>query len=75
MDKGQPQTSDSPEQREVEKLRMLIEQAIADGRLSQAELEAMKNQAWADGKITPEELELYSTLVLDKLRTGELKCE
>lgn len=75
MDKGQPQTSDSPEQQEVEKLRMLIEQAIADGRLSQAELEAMKNQAWADGKITPEELELYSTLVLDKLRTGELKCE
>lgn len=75
MDKGQPPTSDSPEQQEVEKLRKLIEQAIADGRLSQAELEAMKNQVWADGKITPEELELYSTLVLDKLRTGELQCE
>lgn len=66
----------SPEElRDLSKLKAIIERAIADGKISKSELDAMKTQAWSDGKITPEELELYSSLVLDKIRTGELQWE
>ncbi|MBL1179381.1 hypothetical protein [Pantanalinema sp. GBBB05] len=77
MDVSQPNMNEpSPEElRDLEKLKMIIERAIADGKISKSELDAMKTQAWSDGKITPEELELYSSLVLDKIRTGELKWE
>ncbi|MGI0485776.1 hypothetical protein ACN4EK_10090 [Pantanalinema rosaneae CENA516] len=77
MDVSQPNPHEpSPEElRDLEKLKAIIERAIADGKISKAELDAMKTQAWSDGKITPEELELYSSLVLDKIRTGELQWE
>lgn len=77
MDVSQPNMKEpSPEElRDLEKLKALIERAIADGKISKSELDAMKTQAWSDGKITPEELELYSSLVLDKIRTGELQWE
>lgn len=57
----------------LEKLRRLLEQAIADGVMSPSEVAAFKAHTWADGKITPQELELYQTLVLSKIRRGELE--
>jgi uncharacterized membrane protein YebE (DUF533 family) len=71
-DSGEP---NSEELRDLEKLKAIIEQAVADGKITRDELAAIKATAWADGKITPQELELYSTLVLEKIRSGELTWE
>lgn len=60
---------------DLEKLRFVIEQAVADGKITKDELDQIKAIAWADGKITPQELELYSTLILQKIRSGELVWE
>ncbi len=63
------------EERDFERLRAAIETAIADGKLSQTEIENIKSIAWADGKITRRELELYRTLISDKVAKGELEFE
>lgn len=63
------------EERDFERLRAAIEAAIADGKLSQTEVEDIKSIAWADGKITRRELELYRTLISDKVAKGELEFE
>lgn len=63
------------EQQELENLRQTIEQAIADGMLTQAERDAITVTMRADGKVTYEELELVRQLVRDKVAAGELKPE
>jgi uncharacterized membrane protein YebE (DUF533 family) len=72
---SQPRVPTPEELQDLEKLKVLIEKAIADGKLSQQEMSAIKSQAWADGKITPEELELYTASILEKIRSGELEWE
>jgi uncharacterized membrane protein YebE (DUF533 family) len=63
----------TPEElRNLEKLKAIIERAIADGVISPDEVKAFKTQAWADGKITPQELNIYQELVLSKIQAGEL---
>jgi uncharacterized membrane protein YebE (DUF533 family) len=61
--------------KDLETLKAVIDRAAADGKISKAEMDAIKATAWADGKITPEELQMYSELVLEKIRTGELTWE
>lgn len=61
------------ELKNLEKLHTLIEHAIADGKLSQAELETIKATMNADGKITFEELELCQHLIWEKVQQGELE--
>lgn len=63
------------EQQELDTLRQIIEQAIADGVLTQAERDAITATMRADGKVTFEELELVRRLVSDKVATGELNLE
>lgn len=63
------------ERQELETLRQMIEQAIADGVLTQAERDAITGTMRADGKVTYEELELVRQLVSDKVAAGELKLE
>lgn len=60
------------ELQDLEKLKAILERAIADGVISPSEVQAFKTQAWADGKITPQELDLYQDLVLSKIQSGEL---
>jgi uncharacterized membrane protein YebE (DUF533 family) len=72
---SQPRVPTPEELQDLEKLKVLIEKAIADGKLSQQEMTAIKSQAWADGKVTPEELELYTDSILEKIRSGELEWE
>jgi hypothetical protein len=63
----------TPEElQDLEKLRAIMERAIADGVLSPDEVKAFKAQAWKDGKITPQELDLFQELILSKIRAGEL---
>lgn len=63
------------EQQDLDKLQAIIDQAVADGKITEDEIAAMKSQAWADGKITSQELELFSKRVMEKLRNGELEWE
>ncbi|WOD40914.1 hypothetical protein [Nodosilinea sp. E11] len=63
------------EQQELNTLRQTIEQAIADGVLTQAERDAITATMTADGKVTYEELELVRQLVSDKVAAGELTTE
>ncbi|MEO1067816.1 MAG: hypothetical protein AAFW95_01660 [Cyanobacteria bacterium J06638_6] len=63
------------EQQELENLRQIVEQAIADGVLTQDERDAITAAMRADGKVTYEELDLVRKLVSDKVAAGELKTE
>ncbi len=58
---------------DLEKLKRVIERAIADYKLTEDELCQIKAIAWADGKVTPQELNLISEMVTQKLRDGELE--
>jgi uncharacterized membrane protein YebE (DUF533 family) len=58
---------------DLERLRALIERAIADGRLTQQEMASIKASIATDGKVTFEELELCQELIWDKIKQGELE--
>ncbi|CCH92028.1 conserved hypothetical protein [Microcystis aeruginosa PCC 9432] len=60
------------EHQELEKLRAIIEQASADGVITQGEKERITLAMKADGKVTLEELELVRTLISEKVSKGEL---
>ena len=63
------------DQQELATLRQTVEQAIADGVLTQAERDTITATMRADGKVTFEELALVRQLVSDKVAAGELKTE
>lgn len=63
------------ETRQLEKLQVQIERAVADGKISKQEMEDIKRAIWADGKVTVEELQLYRILVTDKIVAGEVEYE
>lgn len=54
----------------LEKLKAVIEQAIADGKLTQDEVALIRRTAWSNGKITPEELNLVREMVTQKVNDG-----
>lgn len=60
------------EQQELAKLQAVIEQATADGKLTQAERQQITATMRADGKVTYEELALIRQLISDKVAAGEL---
>jgi hypothetical protein len=63
------------ETRQLEKLQVQIERAVADGKISKQEMEDIKRSIWADGKVTVEELELYRILVTDRIVAGDVEYE
>ncbi|MEG3919659.1 hypothetical protein [Microcoleus sp. POL10_C6] len=63
------------ETRQLEKLQVKIERAVADGKISKHEMEDIKRAIWADGKVTVEELELYRMLVTDRIVAGDVEYE
>ncbi|XFA72630.1 hypothetical protein RYO59_000858 [Thermosynechococcaceae cyanobacterium Okahandja] len=60
---------------ELERLKAILERAIADGVLTAEEMAQIKRQIRADGKVTFEELELYRQFVQEKVRQGLLVRE
>ncbi len=62
------------EQQELANLRKIIEKAVADGVLTEAERLQITAAMRADGQITPEELELVRQLC-KKVASGELQAE
>ncbi|MEG5040941.1 MULTISPECIES: hypothetical protein [unclassified Microcoleus] len=63
------------ETRQLEKLQVQIERAVADGKISKQEMEDINRAIWADGKVSVEEVELYRMLVTDKIVVGEVEYE
>ena len=68
--KGQEPTPE--ELKELEKLKVIIEKAIEDGKLTEPEFDRIKAAISADNKVSVEELELVRTLIYDKIESGEL---
>ncbi|MEG4008042.1 hypothetical protein QUA41_19765 [Microcoleus sp. Pol11C1] len=68
----QPTTEET---RQLEKLQVQIERAVADGKISKQEMEDIKRTIWADGKVSVEELELYRIFVTDRIVAGEVEYE
>ncbi len=60
------------EQKELEKLRKVIERATADGVITRGERDQIAAAIRTDGKVTFEELALIRTLVHEKVASGEL---
>jgi uncharacterized membrane protein YebE (DUF533 family) len=56
----------------LEKLRSVIERAIADGKLTAQEMQTIKAIIWSNGKVSPEELDLVRELIHEKVAKGEL---
>lgn len=63
------------EMQDLERLKTIIEKAVADGKITRTELDNIKTAAWSDKKILFEELELYRKLVQDKINSGELEMD
>lgn len=57
---------------EIEAIRALVDQALQDGRLTQAEQDQITDAIRSDGKVSLEELELMQ-LILDKISAGEVE--
>ncbi len=63
------------ELKDLEKLRVLIERAVADGKLTKHEMESIQAAMRADGKVSFEELELCRQLIWEKIQNGELEYD
>lgn len=56
---------------DINKLRKMIKNALADGRLSRAESEMIKKAIYEDNVVTPEEVQLWRELQ-QKVTDGEI---
>jgi len=56
----------------LEKLRSAIVRAIADGKVTAQEMQAIKAMIWSNGKVSAEELDLVRELIHEKVAKGEL---
>ena len=56
----------------LEKLKSTIERAIADGKLTAQEMQAIKGIIWSNGKVSAEELDLVRELIHEKVASGEV---
>lgn len=68
---NQPPLSNDDVQ-QLEKLTALLQQSVADGVLTRAELDAIKVQIAANGKVMIEELDLVREFIREKVHQGEL---
>jgi hypothetical protein len=74
MERPNPQPLSPEELQDLEKLRTLLEQAIADGYVTADELNAARARIMsADGKVLFEEIELLQQLVWDKIQSGAIE--
>ncbi len=59
----------------LDKLKAIIERAIADGVLTRDERDSISAALYADRKVTPQELDLVRTLIREKITSGELTLD
>lgn len=70
-----PRANPISEDQHLDRLQRVIEQATADGKLTQLEINRIKSIVWSDGEVSPEELEMVNKLVKEKIASGELAIE
>lgn len=64
----------SPEElQDLENLRLILARAIADGSVTEDEINAIKACFSADGKVLFEEIELCRQMIWDKIDRGEIQ--
>ncbi len=56
---------------EIEKIKEMIDRALADGRLSRLESESIKNAIYSNNKVTSDEARLFRQLQ-EKIWQGEV---
>jgi uncharacterized tellurite resistance protein B-like protein len=71
---GQHQLS-AEEQAHLEKLRHLVESALADGKLSEAEIQTIRQLIHADHQVTPEELQTIRSTMREMLGDAALEYD
>ena len=59
----------------LNKLKSVIDSAIADGKVSKQDMELINHAIYADGKVLVEEMTLLRQLVRDQLDSGLLAYE
>ena len=59
---------------EIEQIRQLVKQALADKKLSKLESEAIKTAIYADHHVSPEEAAVFRELQ-DKIWKGEIQID
>ncbi len=66
----------TPEEiKDLEKLKELVRNALADGKLSEEEIETIRAAALLDGKITLEELHAVKDTIREVLGQAELEYD
>ncbi len=63
------------ELQKLEQLRNMIDQAIADGKISKYEMERIEHTIHDDGKVSIEEMTLMRQLIRDKVDHGFLSYD
>lgn len=63
------------EQASLERLRKLIQKALADGKLSQEEMQSIRDFIHADRKVTVEELQTFRATVRELLGDAALEYD
>lgn len=79
IDRPNAREATAEELEKLEKLKQLIERAMADGKITSDEYQKIQLEIYAHGKTSTEQfyrkIELYRTLVQEKLEKGELEYE
>jgi len=79
IDRPNAQEPTAEELEKLERLKIIIERAIADGKITSDEYQRIKSEIYAHGKTSAEQfcrqIELYRSLVQEKLEKGELEYE
>jgi uncharacterized membrane protein YebE (DUF533 family) len=63
------------EQAHLAKLRQMVEAALADGKISQDEIQNIRAYIHADRKVTVDELRTINTTIRDLLGDGNLEYD
>lgn len=79
IDRPNAQEPTAEELQKLERLKDIIERAMADGKITTDEYQRIKSEIYAQGKSSADqfyrEIELYRSLVQEKLEKGELEYE
>jgi uncharacterized membrane protein YebE (DUF533 family) len=63
------------ELQDLDTLKALINQALSDGKITRQELHEIHAFILADGKISDEEAVMMSSMIMAKVKTGEIIME
>lgn len=75
VERSHPADLSPQEQAHLAKLRQLVQEALADGKFSEAELQSIRDLVHADHQVTPEELQTIHDTVREVLGDADLEYD